>query len=190
MRLEPLALAGCFRLLGNRLEDSRGDFFKLFHAPTLAGLGLETDFTESFVSTSRAGVIRGMHFQRPPKDHAKLVCCLSGRARDGLVDLRPGSPTFGASTSLILSADAPEVLYVPRGVAHGFAAHVENTQMWYLVSSVHDPAADAGVHVHGVGIDWWTDGPATVEPILSARDQQFPALDAYLANSDSETGKR
>ncbi|WP_020205886.1 dTDP-4-dehydrorhamnose 3,5-epimerase family protein [Cupriavidus sp. WS] len=184
MRVEPLVIAGCFRLWGNLSEDARGDFFKLFHAPTLGGLDLETNFTESYISTSHVGVIRGMHFQRPPKDHAKLVCCLSGRARDGLVDLRAGSTTFGQSLSLILTGDEPTVLYVPKGVAHGFAAHVDHTRMWYLVSSVHDPAADAGVHPHSVGIDWWAEGPAIARPVLSTRDQRFPALADYLEASD------
>ncbi|GJG94155.1 dTDP-4-dehydrorhamnose 3,5-epimerase family protein [Cupriavidus pauculus] len=185
MRAEPLALPGCFLLHGARIGDSRGDFMKLFHAPTLAAQGLETDFAESYVSTSHAGVIRGMHFQRPPHDHAKIVSCLTGRARDGLVDLRRGSPTFGQGISLMLSADAPAMLYIPRGIAHGFAAHVDDTRLWYLVSSVHAPEADAGVHVDSVGIDWFDGAPhVTGAPVLSPRDTQHPALATYLAQTD------
>ncbi|AZG16389.1 MULTISPECIES: dTDP-4-dehydrorhamnose 3,5-epimerase family protein [Cupriavidus] len=186
MQCEALALPGCFLLHGARLGDARGDFMKLFHAPTLAAQGLETAFAESYVSTSHAGVIRGMHFQRPPHDHAKLVSCLTGRARDGLVDLRRGSPTFGRSLSLMLSADVPAMLYIPRGIAHGFAAHVDDTRLWYLVSSVHEPAADAGIHVDDVGIDWWDGAPALAgaTPILSPRDTAHPSLAAYLAHTD------
>jgi dTDP-4-dehydrorhamnose 3,5-epimerase len=179
MQAIPLDIPGCYLLQGIRPEDARGDFFKLFHAPTLAALGLETHFPESYLSTSRRGVIRGMHFQTPPADHAKLVCCVTGRARDGLVDLRKGSPTFGKSCTLILSQDAPDVLYVPRGVAHGFAAHEDDTRMWYLVSSVHAPAMDAGIRFDSVGINWWADGPRIIEPVLSVRDRDFPALQDF-----------
>lgn len=181
-------MPGCYLLHGNRLGDARGDFLKLFHAPTLAALGLETAFAESYVSTSHAGVVRGMHFQRPPHDHAKIVCCLSGRARDGLVDLRRNSPMFGRSISLMLSADEPAMIYIPRGIAHGFAAHVDDTRLWYLVSSVHAPDADAGIHADSVGIDWWEGAgpslPPNFAPNLSARDQVHPTLAAYLERTD------
>lgn len=186
MRFEALALAGCHLVHGARLGDARGDFTKLFHAPTLAAQGLETAFAESYVSTSHAGVIRGMHFQRPPHDHAKLVCCLTGRARDGLVDLRRGSATFGQSISLMLDSDVPAMLYIPRGIAHGFAAHADDTRLWYLVSTAHEPAADAGIHIDSVGIDWWAGAPALrgSAPVLSPRDTQHPSLAAYLARTD------
>ena len=173
-------LPGCFLLRGERFEDERGDFFKLFHAPTFADHGLETGFVESYITTSNKGVVRGMHFQAPPSDHAKLVCCLSGRVRDGLVDLRRGSSTFKQSCSLILSGEQAEVLYVPRGVAHGFAAYEDNSRICYMVSSVHDPAADEGVLWDSVGIDWW-EGHAKLKaaPIVSRRDRQFAALSEF-----------
>ena len=173
-------LPGCFLLKGERFEDERGDFFKFFHAPTLANHGLETKFVETYITTSNKGVVRGMHFQAPPSDHAKLVCCLSGRVRDGLVDLRRGSSTFKQSCSLILSGEQAEVLYVPIGVAHGFAAYEDNSRMCYMVSSAHDPAADSGVLWDSVGIDWW-EGHAKLKaaPIVSRRDRQFPALSGF-----------
>jgi dTDP-4-dehydrorhamnose 3,5-epimerase len=180
MKIVKELLPGCFLFKGERFEDERGDFFKLFHAPTFADHGLETGFVESYITTSNEGVVRGMHFQAPPSDHAKLVCCLSGRVRDGLVDLRRGSLTFKQSCSLILSAEQAEVLYVPRGVAHGFAAYEDNSRMCYMVSSVHDPAADSGVLWDSVGIDWW-EGHAKLKaaPIVSWRDRQFAALSDF-----------
>ncbi|KAI3590825.1 dTDP-4-dehydrorhamnose 3,5-epimerase [Cupriavidus sp. U2] len=184
MILQPLAISGCYLLRVDRHEDARGDFLKLFQGSTLASHALEARFAESFVSTSNAGVIRGMHFQRPPKDHAKLVSCLSGCARDGFTDLRRGSPTFGVSVSVMLRAEDPAVLYLPRGIAHGFAAHRDGTAMWYLVSSEHDPALDAGIHADSVGIDWWEDGPGVTTAIMSARDQALPAMADYLPRSD------
>lgn len=184
MRTAPLGIDGCHLFRPERHGDERGTFLKLFHQPTLAALGLATSFRESYVSTSHAGVIRGMHFQRPPHDHAKMVTCLNGRARDALVDLRSWSPTFGRVVTLLLSADDPAVLYIPAGVAHGFAAHTDNTQLWYLVSTEHAPASDAGVHPSSIGIDWWEGGTAVSAPILSERDRQFPSLADYLAGTD------
>jgi len=184
MDAQPLAISGCYLIKLHRHEDARGDFLKLFHGPTLASLGLETRFAESFVSTSNAGVIRGMHFQRPPKDHAKLVSCLSGCARDGFTDLRRGSPTFGTSVSVMLRADEPAVLYLPPGIAHGFAAHRDGTAMWYLVSSEHDSALDAGIRADSVGIDWWEGGPVVTSAIMSERDRSLPAMGEYLPRSD------
>jgi dTDP-4-dehydrorhamnose 3,5-epimerase len=180
MQAIALDLVGCYLLKGARFEDARGDFFKFFHAPTLAALGLETNFVESYITTSHQGVVRGMHFQLPPSDHAKLVCCITGRVRDGLVDLRKGSPSYGRSTSLILDANEADVLYIPRGVAHGFAAYEDHSRMCYLVSSVHDAAADAGIAWDSVGIDWWAGGPV-VTPVISDRDRKFPALSEFTS---------
>jgi len=78
-----LPLSGCYLIRSRRLEDERGNFQKLFHQPSFAAQGLETNFAESYLSSSHRGVVRGMHFQAPPADHAKLVCCIAGRVRDG-----------------------------------------------------------------------------------------------------------
>lgn len=145
---------------------------KLYHSPDLKAAGVEMPMLESFLSSSRRGVIRGMHFQVPPHDHEKLVGCVHGRARDALLDLRVGSPTYGVTQVLELSPDRPGLLYIPRGVAHGFAALEDRTDLCYFVSSVHEPSADAGVHWASLGIDWWL-GEA-VQPIVSERDQRFP----------------
>jgi len=107
-----LPLSGCYLIRSRRLEDERGNFQKLFHQPSFAAQGLETNFAESYLSSSHRGVVRGMHFQAPPADHAKLVCCIAGRVRDGLVDLRRGSPTYQQSCSLMLSEAWAELVYI------------------------------------------------------------------------------
>jgi len=163
------------------VEDERGNFQKLFHQPSFAAQGLETNFAESYLSSSHRGVVRGMHFQAPPADHAKLVCCIAGRVRDGLVDLRRGSPTYQQSCSLMLSEAQAELVYIPRGVAHGFAAQEDHSVMWYLVGSAHDPQADSGVRWDSVGITWWTGEKPPGKVIVSPRDQRF----ATLAEFDS-----
>lgn len=174
-----LPLAGCWLLRSGRLKDDRGSFRKLFHQPTFAARGLETSFAESYLSSSHRGVIRGMHFQVPPADHAKLVCCIAGRVRDGLVDLRRGSPTYQQSYSLMLSEAQAEAVYIPRGVAHGFAAQEDISVMWYLVSSAHDPQADNGVRWDSVGIDWWAGEAQPENLIVSQRDRSFIPLAAF-----------
>lgn len=182
MQAVALDIPGCFLLKGQRFNDQRGDFFKLFHSASFAQFGLENDFKESYITTSHKGVVRGMHFQSPPADHAKLVSCITGRVRDGLIDLREGLPSYGRTISFILSSESADALYVPRGVAHGFAAHEDDSRMWYLVGSVHDPVADAGIHWNSVGIDWWEGGPAIAAPIVSDRDEKFPPFSDFSSD--------
>jgi len=122
-----------------------------------------------------------MHFQRPPADHAKLVVCLAGRARDGLVDLRNGAPTYGQATSLMLDAEEPCALYIARGVAHGFAAHADNTTLLYYTTSIHAPEADAGVQALDVGIDWWQGANGHIEPLQSPRDAGLPSVSTFAS---------
>lgn len=169
-------LPDCWLIQGAKLNDERGDFLKLFNATSFALSGLKTSFIESYVTTSRRGVIRGMHFQTPPVDHAKLVFCLTGSIRDGLVDLRLGSPTFGKSVSLLLNGDDSQLLYVPPGIAHGFAALEDNSRILYLVSTEYDASYDKGVRWDSVGIDWWQGLNLIPQQIISNRDQAFPAL--------------
>lgn len=179
MDAQALEIPGCYLLDLPRFPDARGEFRKLLHAPSLAAHGLETAFTESYLSVSHRGVLRGMHFQAPPSDHAKLVTCVSGRARDGLIDLRRGSPTFMQSLSLILDGDVPQAVYVPRGVAHGFAAYRDGTALLYYTTSVHDPSRDSGVHQASVGIDWWQGEEGIAQPLMSPRDAALPGLSAF-----------
>ncbi|MDD3328278.1 MAG: dTDP-4-dehydrorhamnose 3,5-epimerase family protein [Zoogloea sp.] len=175
MEATALALPGCFLLKSRCMADDRGAFFKLLHVPTLKELGLESDVAESYVSSSHRGVIRGLHFQAPPSDHVKMVCCLSGRARDGLLDLRRDSPTYGQALTVDLDGSDDYIVYIARGVAHGFAAWEDRTDMLYMVSSPHDPGRDLGVHWNSVGIDWWPPGWKLDLPVVSARDAALPA---------------
>ena len=181
MRAEPLAIPGCYLLTLPRFPDARGEFRKLLHAPSLAALGLETGFTESYVSVSHRGVLRGMHFQLPPSDHAKLVTCLAGRARDGLLDLRRDSPTYGLSLSVLLDVTEPQAVYAARGVAHGFASYQDGTTLLYYTTSVHDAARDAGVHPDSAGIDWWAGEDGIDAPVMSARDAALPAFSTFAS---------
>ena len=125
---------------------------------------------------SRRGVVRGLHFQGPPADHAKLVFCTQGRVQDGVIDLRVGSPTFRQHALVELSADAANMLYIPAGMAHGFCVLSESATLVYKVSSQYSPDHDAGVLWNSAGIPW-----AVADPVLSPRDAAFPRLDAYTS---------
>ncbi|WP_082316872.1 dTDP-4-dehydrorhamnose 3,5-epimerase family protein [Methylobacterium sp. ARG-1] len=152
------------RAPGNR--DLRGSFHKLMHAPTLAAAGLNTDFSEVYCSTSVRGVVRGMHFQKPPHQHAKLVWCLAGAVTDVILDLRRGSSSYGRAIAFELVGNTPSGVYVPEGCAHGFAVQSAEATLLYLVTSIHVPAADAGIRWDSFGFDW-----PIVQPILSERDR-------------------
>jgi dTDP-4-dehydrorhamnose 3,5-epimerase len=154
-------------------SDERGRFVKSFHAACLAEDGLRFELREEFYSVSQRGVLRGMHFQTPPADHQKLVSCLVGRALDVLLDLRKRSSTYGAHFSLELRGDAPQLLWIPRGVAHGFLSLEPGTCVAYKTDREHAPEHDAGVRWDSFGCQW--PMPAE-ELVISQRDRRHPRL--------------
>lgn len=173
--LERTAIPGCLLLRPVVRGDARGAFVKTFHNEVFAEHGLADRFTEEYFSISQRGVLRGLHFQLPPHDHAKLVCVLRGSIYDAVVDLRRGSPTYGQYASFELSADLDgySMLYIPHGLAHGFYAREDQTITLYHCTTVYAPNSDAGVRWDSAGIDW---PPGETAPILSERDRRFPAL--------------
>lgn len=174
MKFEATALEGVFAIDLFHAHDDRGTFVKTFHKTSFEAQGLETRFDESFYSTSCKNVIRGMHFQLPPNDHAKIIYVTSGRLIDVVLDLRKGQPTYGQTISVELSGDNFRGIYLPIGVAHGFAVQEDNTNMVYLTSTMHNPASDRGIRWDSFGFDWPVD-----EPIMSARDKEFPGIDVF-----------
>lgn len=135
-------------------QDHRGTFVKTYHVPTLQKLNLQTKFDESFYSINNKGVIRGMHFQLPPFDHEKIVYCTSGKLLDVIVDLRKNSKTFGKYVEIELSGSNFKAVYLPKGVAHGFAVLENQTCMVYLTSTVHAPQHDSGILFNSFGYKW------------------------------------
>lgn len=112
-----------------------------------------------------------MHFQTPPADHAKYVCCLVGAVRDVILDLRKDSPTYGQHYAVELSSENRLGFYIPTGFAHGFLSLTDGALMLYKTTTVHTPASDAGLRWDSFGYDW-----GVTNPIVSARDSAFPAL--------------
>ncbi len=170
MIIKETAIPGCYELTPRILSDERGVFVKTFHEGIFKEHGLTTDWREEYYSVSRRGVLRGLHFQLPPHDHDKLVYCTAGVVLDAVADLRKGSPAYGGHVMLELSAEKGNMLYIPRGLAHGFYVKSEAATMMYKVSSVYAPEHDAGILWNSAGIPWPDENP-----ILSDRDRQLPA---------------
>jgi dTDP-4-dehydrorhamnose 3,5-epimerase len=170
----PTRIPGCFEIQSTMRFDERGHFVKTMYAPEFQARGLECDFVEEYFSGSHAGVIRGMHFQLPPHDHAKLVYCPSGAVLDVVLDLRVGSPTYQQAIGLELSAENAKMLYIPRGLAHGFQSLRDNTLMFYKVTSGYAPEHDSGVRFDTFGAPWTID-----HPITSQRDLDLPQFERF-----------
>jgi dTDP-4-dehydrorhamnose 3,5-epimerase len=173
----PSHIDGCFEINTKIHNDSRGKFVKTFHEDDFKRLGLETEFKEEYYSSSKKNVVRGMHFQIPPEDHIKLVYCVSGEVFDVVVDLRIGSPTYHKVASFNLSEIKGNMIYIPKGLAHGFYCTSNEATLLYKTSSIHNPAADKGILWSSIPADW----PVYDEPIVSERDQGFPTIDSFIS---------
>jgi dTDP-4-dehydrorhamnose 3,5-epimerase len=157
-------------------DDARGNFRKLVHAPSFIDMRLNCDFQEIYSSTSHFGSIRGMHYQAPPYQHAKLIWCLDGRVTDVVLDLRSNGGSYGHAISLELDGAAGDGIYIPEGCAHGFTVRSAQATLLYLVTSVHAPEADLGIRWDSFGFDWQAQ-----QPILSDRDRAHPRLVDFIS---------
>ncbi len=175
-------IPGCVELRPPVARDRRGSLAKPFQQTLFRELGLDLEIRELFHSRSHQGVLRGLHFQLPPSDVAKLVYCVAGRAFDAVVDLRAGSPTQGRHHALELSADSDNAVFVPRGCAHGFVALEEPTTVAYAYDGEFDPECDSGIRWDSAGIDWPVD-----EPILSDRDAGLVPMSSFDSPFTFET---
>jgi dTDP-4-dehydrorhamnose 3,5-epimerase len=154
--------------------DHRGAFTKTFHWDSLMEQGIQFELRESFYSISKKDVIRGLHFHKPPFDHAKIVFCSKGAILDVALDLRTDSATFGQHVMQELSAETHLAMYIPRGFAHGFLSLEEESQTFYFVDGVYDAASDTGILYRDAGINWPVENP-----ILSERDLSFPSIHQF-----------
>ena len=154
--------------------DRRGAFVKTIHSGALREWGLDCTFRESFYSVSHPGVLRGMHFQMPPADGAKLVYCLSGEVVDVALDMRVGSPTFGHAIRNVLTAERRVALYIPSGVAHGFLTIAGPAVLMYHVEAEYCERLDFGIRWDSFGLKWGVE-----HPIMSDRDLSFPSFSSF-----------
>ena len=156
--------------------DARGYFLESFNAKEFAEkTGLNIDFVQDNESMSSYGVMRGLHFQRPPFTQSKLVRCVKGVVLDVAVDIRKGSPTYGKHVSVELTEENHRQFFVPRGFAHGFAVLSETAVFQYKCDNFYAPQADGGISIldDSLGIDWRIP---TDKAILSEKDTKHACL--------------
>lgn len=156
-------------------KDSRGYFFESFSKREFDEKVGHVDFVQDNESCSTRGVMRGLHFQRPPFAQAKLVRCVKGRVLDVAVDIRKGSPTYGRHVAVELTEDNHRQFFIPRGFAHGFAVLSDVAVFQYKCDNYYHPEADGGISIvdPSLGIDWQID-PS--QAILSDKDTRHPLL--------------
>ena len=161
-------------------KDVRGYFFESFSQREFEEKVRKVNFVQDNESMSSYGVMRGLHFQRPPFTQSKLVRCVKGAVLDVAVDIRKGSPTYGQHVAVELTEDNHRQFFVPRGFAHGFAVLSETAMFQYKCDNFYAPQADGGISIadESLGIDWKI--PAE-KVLLSEKD----ALHACLKDFDS-----
>lgn len=159
-------------------EDSRGYFFESFSQKEFNDKVMPIDFVQDNESMSSYGVMRGLHFQRPPFTQAKLVRCVKGKVLDVAVDIRKGSPTYGKHVAVELTEENHLQFFVPRGFAHGFAVLSETAIFQYKCDNYYAPQADGGISIldSSLGIDWHIDASMA---ILSEKDLKHEILNNF-----------
>lgn len=156
-------------------KDDRGYFFESFSERDFNAQVREVRFVQDNESMSSYGVMRGLHFQRPPFTQSKLVRCVKGAVLDVAVDIRKESPTYGQHVAVELTEENHRQFFVPRGFAHGFAVLSETAIFQYKCDNFYHPEADGGISIldDSLGIDWRIP---TDHAILSEKDTKHPLL--------------
>ena len=169
----PLAIADVILVEPRAFNDERGFFMESYKESAFAEGGIDVRFVQDNRSLSQKGVLRGLHYQKPPHAQGKLVSVTQGEIFDVAVDIRPESPTFGRWASATLTAENRLMLWIPEGFAHGFQALSETAQVHYKTTSEYAREFDAGLRWNDpeIGVKWPID-----PPLLSAKDETLPAL--------------
>lgn len=174
MIFEPLPIPGAFAVRMEPVLDDRGHFVRVFCEEEFRSHGLDPRVVQSSLSyNSCAGTLRGLHYQAAPFGENKLIRCTKGSVWDVIADLRPESPAYCRWWGLTLRCDGDLMVYVPRGVAHGFVTLHDASELHYQMSSRFEPSSARGVRWDdpALGIEW----PHT-PVVLSERDRTFPDL--------------
>ena len=175
MKVESTPLDGVLILEPKVFGDARGFFLESFNERVFDKIvGTHVDFVQDNHSRSARGVLRGLHYQLAPQAQGKLVRVVSGAVFDVAVDMRRSSPTFGRWTGVELTAENHKMFWIPPGFAHGFVVISDFADFLYKATAFYEPTAEGAVHWQDpdIGIDW----PRGIEPLLSPKDQQAPAL--------------
>lgn len=175
MKVIQTAIPGLLILEPRVFGDDRGFFFESFNRDTFRNAtGIDAEFVQDNHSRSEKNVLRGLHYQVPPRAQGKLVRVVHGAVFDVAVDIRKDSPTFGRWVGETLSAENKKQLWVPRGFAHGFLTLTDSAEFLYKTTDYYAPEHERCIAWNDpkIGIKW----PLTAEPVLSTKDQHGAAL--------------
>ena len=175
MEVIKTAIEGVVIIEPKVFKDQRGYFFESFSRREFEAKVRKINFVQDNESMSSYGVMRGLHFQRPPYTQSKLVRCVKGKVLDVAVDIRKGSPTYGQHVAVELSEDNHRQFFVPRGFAHGFAVLSDTAVFQYKCDNFYAPQADGGISIkdESLGIDWKIP---TDKAVLSEKDTLHSCL--------------
>lgn len=171
-------IEGVFIIEPRVFNDSRGYFFESFSQKEFDEKVSPTKFVQDNESMSTRGVMRGLHFQKPPYTQAKLVRCVRGAVLDVAVDLRKGSVTYGKHVAVELTEDNRRQLFIPKGFAHGFAVLSDTAVFQYKCDEYYHPESEGGISIldENLNIDWRITSD---EAILSEKDTKHPLLSNF-----------
>ena len=174
MKLIETPIADLYVIQPDVYKDDRGLFFESFSTPKFKQLGIDCEFVQANQSNSQIGVLRGLHFQKPPFAQAKLVRVSNGSVLDIAVDIRTNSATFGKWFSCVLSQENNLMMFIPEGFAHGFITLEENTVFLYKCSKVYNKESESGIIWNDpeLNINWGVSNP-----VLSEKDVLFTTLE-------------
>ncbi|EYR64764.1 dTDP-4-dehydrorhamnose 3,5-epimerase [Actinotalea ferrariae CF5-4] len=186
MQIRELTVPGAWEFTPRQFGDPRGVFLEWFKDETFTeAVGHRLDLRQANCSVSAAGVLRGIHFADVPPGQAKYVTCAKGAVLDVAVDIRVGSPTFGAWDAVLLDDVDRRAIYLSEGLGHAFLSLEDDSTVLYLCSTGYSPGREHGIHPLDpeIGIEWPTvarDG-SPLQPLLSEKDSAAPTLAAARA---------
>jgi dTDP-4-dehydrorhamnose 3,5-epimerase len=175
MEVRNSTIEGLFEIFPTVLRDSRGWFLESYNKDKFQELDLDFNFVQDNLSFSKAGVLRGIHFQTAPHEQGKLVKVVQGEVLDVAVDLRPESPTFGSYEKVVLTAEKQNMFFIPEGFGHAFYA-ITDAFLFYKCTKTYQAKFDSGIAYDDpdLAIDWNTD-----KPIISEKDKNLQSFQVY-----------
>lgn len=176
MEIIKTSIEGLLIIKPDVFKDERGYFFESYNKEHFLKHGLDMTFVQDNESKSGKGVLRGLHFQKPPYAQGKLVRVVKGSVLDVAVDIREGSPTYGKWEATVLSEENKEMFWIPEGFAHGFVTLEENTVFTYKCTNVYNKESEGSLRWNDpdINIDWNIDNP-----ILSEKDKISPLFKEF-----------
>ena len=181
MEIKKTACEGLVELYPRIFGDERGFFLETFREEYLQSVSEYRPFIQDNLSYSQKGVLRGLHLQLGSYAQAKYVTVMQGKVLDVAVDIRPGSPTYGKVHTFILSEEHRNVVYIPRGFAHGFLT-LTDALFYYKCDNYYNRKSEAGIRWDDpeLNIDWQLSAHNIDAPVVSEKDQQLPSFQAFM----------